>query len=27
VALALVELWLAAAEEHPGKMELVFVWS
>lgn len=27
VALALVELWLAAAGEHPGKMELVFVWS
>src|ERR1044071_5819058 len=27
VAMALVELWLAAAEEHPTKMELVFVWS
>jgi RNAse (barnase) inhibitor barstar len=27
VALALVELWLAAAAEHPAKMELVFVWS
>lgn len=27
VALTLVELWLAAAEEHPAKMELVFVWS
>ena len=27
VALALVELWLAAAEDHPAKMELVFVWS
>lgn len=27
VALALVELWLAAAEEHDAKMELVFVWS
>jgi RNAse (barnase) inhibitor barstar len=26
VAMALVELWLAAAEEHPTKMELVFVW-
>jgi RNAse (barnase) inhibitor barstar len=27
VALALVDLWLAAAEEHPAKLELVFVWS
>ena len=27
VAMALVELWLAAAAEHPGNMELVFVWS
>ena len=27
VALALVDLWLVAAEERPGKMELVFVWS
>jgi len=27
VALALVELWLEAAEEHPAKLELVFVWS
>ena len=27
VALMLVELWLSAAEEHDGKMELVFVWS
>jgi RNAse (barnase) inhibitor barstar len=27
VALALVELWLAAAEEHPDKMEMIFVWS
>ena len=26
-ALTLVELWLAAAAEHQGKMELVFVWS
>lgn len=27
VALALVELWLAVAAEHDGKMDLVFVWS
>lgn len=27
VALALVDLWIAAAEEHDGRMELVFVWS
>lgn len=27
VALALVDLWLAAAEEHHGTMELIFVWS
>lgn len=27
VATALVEIWLSAAEEHEGKLHLVFVWS
>ena len=27
VATELVDIWLAAAEEHEGKLHLVFVWS